>query len=91
MSNEKVNLNINVKNGGSKVGSFVTGGVMGAAVAGGAAYAATGELDGVISEIQIIVIFSCAFKNRRVFGNFFTGHRYYRLTTAHGNTYSVAH
>ena len=52
MSNEKVNLNINVKNGGSKVGSFVTGGVMGAAVAGGAAYAATGELDGVISEIQ---------------------------------------
>ncbi|MBQ3244995.1 MAG: hypothetical protein IJB01_10365 [Bacteroidaceae bacterium] len=52
MSNEKVNLNINVKNGGSKVGSFVTGGVMGAAVAGGAAYAATGELDGVISEIK---------------------------------------
>lgn len=52
MSNEKVNLNINVKNGGSKAGSFVTGGVMGAAVAGGAAYAATGELDGVISEIQ---------------------------------------
>lgn len=52
MSNEKANLNINVKNGGSKVGSFVTGGVMGAAVAGGAAYAATGELDGVISEIQ---------------------------------------
>ena len=52
MSNEKVNLNINVKNGGSKAGSFVTGGVMGAAVAGGAAYAATGELDGVISEIK---------------------------------------
>ena len=52
MSNEKTNLNINVKNGGSKVGSFLTGGVMGAAVAGGAAYAATGELDGVISEIQ---------------------------------------
>ncbi len=52
MSNEKVNLNINVKNGGSKVGSFVTGGVMGAAVTGGAAYAATGELDGVISEIK---------------------------------------
>lgn len=52
MSNEKVNLNINVKNGGSKAGSFVTGGVMGAAVAGGTAYAATGELDGVISEIK---------------------------------------
>ena len=52
MSNEKTNLNINVKNGGSKAGSFVTGGVMGAAVAGGAAYAATGELDGVISEIK---------------------------------------
>lgn len=51
MSNEKTNLDINIKSG-SKTGSFVAGGVIGAAVAGGAAYASTGELDGLVEEVK---------------------------------------